>query len=133
MILSRGIVPLQSKSPTDKSKVFHMRDETIGNMRPPVKQIQALPLSGRYLVEDWADLLGYEPETLRKNLRDRNVRTIPFGAKIFINVEWFWEDITPCQVAEEETGKVQSSKKNQGDGESASRGGKGRSGSEKRE
>ncbi len=58
---------------------------------------QPLPSSGRFLSEDWAQILGCEPETLRKNLKEKSIRTIVFGAKTIIDAEWFWADLIRCQ------------------------------------
>lgn len=92
-----------------------------------------LPASGRFLVEDWANILGYEPETLRAKLKAANVRTIVFGNKLIVDAEWFWEDLIACPNEEEVTVKAPSSKKQAAGTGSPSRGGKTGKGSEKPE
>ena len=102
-----------------------MTENTVGNVRTVVKTISALPSSGRYLIEDFAQLLGYEIEYFRKQVRnDPNVRTITWGSMIVIDAEWYWEDLIRCRKNDEATVKGPSSRKRTEDTESRSPGGK---------
>lgn len=57
-----------------------------------------LPASGRFLADAWAELIGYEPKTLRQKLRDKCMRSIELGDRVFVDAAWFWEDLIACGV-----------------------------------
>lgn len=56
-----------------------------------------LPETGRFSVESWAAILGYEADTLRKKLRSDGYRVLEFGSKMFIDAEWYWRDLEAKQ------------------------------------
>ena len=52
-----------------------------------------LPQVGLFLVDDWAKILGYEPNTLRKHIHEQNLRVLRFNGKMVVDAALFWEHI----------------------------------------
>ncbi len=60
---------------------------------------QPLPSSGRFLIEDFARILGYEVKYFREQVKaDPRIRTIVWGSMIVIDAEWYWQDLIGRQV-----------------------------------
>ena len=70
-----------------------MTEDRKGNEGNRIKQIKELPNSGRYLIDDVAELMGYEPGYFRKQIKaDPTIRTIKWHKTIIIDMAWLFED-----------------------------------------
>ncbi len=84
---------------------------------------QQLPLTGRFLIEKWAEILGIGIPTVKRKCEQFKIRVLPGW---IIVAEWWWvamdqADAQPMEDPEchvdEPTAKARSSRKRRGDTE----------------
>jgi hypothetical protein len=52
-----------------------------------------LPENGKFLVADWAEVLGMTEETVKEYVKGFGIRTLRAGNLMVVDAAWWWQDI----------------------------------------